>query len=56
MKHDTRLCWLPFLGDTVESGPAGCLDMARAELKTGLAALGVDTPCPLKQSPGGGRV
>lgn len=52
MKHDTRLCWLPFLGDTVESGPAGCLDMARAELKTGLAALGVDTPVSIEAIPG----
>ncbi|NLV57684.1 MAG: alpha-glucuronidase [Clostridiales bacterium] len=51
MNHDTRLCWLPFLKSWVEKGPTDCMEMARAELSTGLAALDMDAPVLIQAVP-----
>lgn len=52
MKYDTRLCWLPFLGETVPEGPRTCLEMAEMELAAGLAALGHRGPARVELLPG----
>lgn len=52
MKYDTRLCWLPFLGADVKEDTHTCLEMAKAELDTGLKALGVNTPVSIAETAG----
>ncbi|MCL1964615.1 MAG: alpha-glucuronidase [Firmicutes bacterium] len=52
MKYDTRLCWLPFLGDTVKAGFTTCREMAEAELAIGLRNLGYEPPVCVLETPG----
>lgn len=48
MKYDTRLCWLPTLGQEVTKGLSTCLEMARSELERG---LGKEAPIDVQEIP-----
>lgn len=43
MQYDTAMCWLPFLGKTVESQGKSSEELAAAELFRGLISLGLTT-------------
>ncbi len=52
MRYDTRLCWLPFLGEAASDKSRTPMETAHAELALGLAGLGTRERATLAQAPG----
>ena len=50
--YDTRLCWLPFLGDTVATDAKSCEELALSELRLGLRGLNIHADVTLETLPG----
>ena len=53
--HDTTLCWLPFLGNTVSGEATTCEEMALSELALGLRRLRIRQKVTLERLPDAGE-
>ena len=55
MRYDTHLCWLPFLGSSVNEHAKTCFDMAQSELDAGRAGIGFIDGVDLEMAPAFGE-